>query len=125
MIDDDEEDKELFSETLFSIDASIECVKPYDGEQALQMLVDESNPLPAFICVDLNMPLMNGFDFLKAIKKSHLLRHIPVIIFTTSSDLKQKERAINLGASSFLTKPSSLKELKNELTKMISTHMPG
>ena len=80
MIDDDYEDQEFFSDTLFSIDPSIECITPYDGGQALQMLMGVSDPLPDLIFVDLNMPVMNGFEFLKAVKRLEPLQHIPVII---------------------------------------------
>jgi CheY-like chemotaxis protein len=125
MIDDDQEDQELFSDTLFSIDPSIVCIKPYDGEQALQMLTQASAALPDYIFVDLNMPVMNGFEFLEAIKKSPSLQHIPVIIYTTSANPKHKEQAMKLGASHFITKPSSLNELKNELKKLISNGVLG
>ena len=121
MIDDDSDDQELFSDTLSSIDPSVECITPNNGEQALQLLMGTSDPLPDFIFVDLNMPVMNGFEFLKAVKNLESLQHIPVIIYTTSSAPAHKEQAIKLGASHFLTKPTSMKELKNELEKLISS----
>ena len=120
MIDDDVEDQEIFADTLFSIDESIKCIKPFDGQQALGTLLKEGTILPDFIFVDLNMPTMNGYEFLKQIKDHQRLNHIPVIIYTTSSDRKDKEKAIRLGASSFITKPSELLELKRELEAVLS-----
>jgi CheY-like chemotaxis protein len=119
MVDDDEDDKEIFSDTLLSIDPSITCVTPLDGKQALQMLMVDSEQLPNVIFVDLNMPVMNGFEFLKAVKSLRSIRHIPVIIYSTSSDPRHKAQAFTLGASSFITKPSSMRVLKLELTSVI------
>jgi CheY-like chemotaxis protein len=121
MVDDDADDQQLFSDTLFSIDPSITCITKDGGEQALQVLIATDDALPDFIFVDLNMPAMNGFEFLEAVKHLPSLQHIPVIIYTTSSEPKQKEQAMKLGASGFLTKPSCMRELKNELQKLIST----
>ena len=121
MIDDDDEDQELFCDILSSIDPTIECIKPYNGEQAIDLLMGVSGPLPDLIFVDLNMPVMNGFEFLKVVKSSQSLHHIPVIIYTTSSDLNHK-KAMKLGASHFLTKPSSIQELKSQLKKLVLNH---
>ena len=114
MIDDDVEDQEMFSETLYSVDQSIKCIKSSDGRQALQTLLKES-VLPDYIFLDLNMPMMNGYEFLKEIKKHEKLNQIPVIIYTTSSESKHKDEVLNLGAASFITKPSDLSELKKLL----------
>ena len=119
MIDDDVEDQEIFTDTLFSIDESIQCVRPVDGRQALGALLKKGAVLPDLIFVDLNMPTMNGYEFLKEIKDHQRLNHIPVIIYTTSSDNKDKEKAKRLGASSFITKPSELLELKRKLEAVL------
>ena len=114
MIDDDVEDQEMFSETLYAVDQSIKCIKSSDGRQALQTLLKES-VLPDYIFLDLNMPMMNGYEFLKEIKKYEKLNQIPIIIYTTSAESKHKDEVLDLGAASFITKPSDLSELKKLL----------
>ena len=54
------------------------------------------------------MPVMNGIDALKQIKKDQNLKHIPVIIYSTSDGRAYKKMALNLGASTYFTKPTSI-----------------
>ena len=119
MIDDDVEDQEIFAETIFSIDPLIKCIVPIDGRQAIGSLLIKGAILPDFIFVDLNMPNMNGYEFLKEIKDQEHLNHIPVVVYTTSSDSKDREKAKRLGAHSFITKPSALLELRRELATIL------
>ena len=120
IVDDDNDDLEIFTEILSEIDDSIKCISFVNGREALNLLMEEGIILPDFIFVDLNMPVMNGFEFLKAIKKHDNLVGLPVIIYTTSSEQKHKDEVKRLGASSFITKPSDLHELKRELDKVIT-----
>ena len=115
MIDDDGDDQELFCQIATSIDHSIKCVSPSDGKEAFRLLLKEKAILPELIFLDLNMPGMSGFEFLKQIKNHNSLNHIPVIIYTTSAAAKDKEESVKLGAASFITKPSDLSELRQKL----------
>lgn len=121
MIDDDVEDQEIFIETLSEIDPLIKCFNFSNVRNALKAL-EEKIILPDLIFTDINMPLMDGYEFLKEIKKCNDLNHIPVIIYTTSSEVEHKQQSIKLGASSFLTKPSKILELKNNLETILSEH---
>jgi CheY-like chemotaxis protein len=118
MIDDDFEDQEIFRDVLKEVDPGIQCVLYSEAEEALEFLAKESR-LPDWIFVDLNMPVMNGFEFLKAVKKNKLLRDIPVVIYTTSNENSQKATARELGAFSFITKPSDLTLLKERLLDLL------
>ena len=91
MIDDDVEDQEIFLETLCEIDASIKCLNFFNGSDALNQLLNKGTILPDFIFIDLNMPVMNGYEFLKEVKTHKELIGLPVIIYTTSSEQKHKE----------------------------------
>ncbi len=83
-----------------------------NGEEALLMLrhTDETvfAGLPDIILLDLNMPKMNGFEFLKQIKENMDWRNIKVFILTTADEKEDKVRAQELGASGFITKPLKL-----------------
>jgi CheY-like chemotaxis protein len=74
---------------------------------------------PDLIFMDLNMPVMNGFDCLAYLKNKTELRDIPVVIFTTSETLSDINRTRQLGASWFMTKPNDFNVLCKKLDKII------
>ena len=76
--------------------------------EAMDMLYQER---PDVLLLDLMMPLVGGFDILKTMQSDRVLRHIPVIILTASSDPNHKLDALELGASDFLAKPVDPSEL--------------
>jgi len=118
--DDDPDDQELFIEALQEIDALCKCVTAFDGQEALNKLLNYSAYLPDFIFLDLNMPKMNGKECLSEIKKNNFLKDIPVIIYSTSSDKKDMHEAMELGAVFFLEKPNRFEELSRALKHIIS-----
>jgi CheY-like chemotaxis protein len=119
MIDDDMDDQEIFTEVLSIIDPSIPCLTFKDARQALYVLQEEGVILPGYIFVDLNMPRMNGFEFLIEIKGDLHLRHIPVFIYTTSSESAQREKALRCGAAAYIVKPSNMENLRKELEVLV------
>jgi CheY-like chemotaxis protein len=120
-VDDDEDDKEIFCLALQNADPSINCVVASDGREALALLKDRSL-VPDFIFLDLNMPVMNGKECLKEIRKQGHLNHVPVIIFSTSSADRDKEEAKALGASAFITKPPLVSLLAKKLSDVFNSH---
>ena len=119
IIDDDPDDQELFIEALKGLDDCCQCVTAFNGHEALQKLTNGMPALPDFIFLDLNMPLMNGFKCLEAIKNIAAVSHIPVIIYSTTSEKKAIEDCIKAGAFSFLIKPASLPVLIQYLKDLI------
>lgn len=119
IIDDDEDDKEMFCEVVTDISNVNRCLSASNGQEALQSL-QNSHALPDFIFLDLNMPRMNGKQCLVQLKKIERLAPIPVIIYSTSKVEADKEETKELGADYFLTKPSSTKVLKKELEFVFS-----
>ncbi len=79
LIDDDEDDQFMFKEVIESINPTLQCETATNGKIALDKL-KVSASLPDIIFLDLNMPVMNGFDFLIQIKKENQLNEIPVVI---------------------------------------------
>jgi CheY-like chemotaxis protein len=112
-IDDDEDDRFLFAEALRSINPAIICDMAEDGLEALKIL--EAPLLPDYIFLDLNMPVMNGFECLAEIKKNTRLQHIHVIIYSTSKNDRDVERIKNLGAISYIKKPADFKDLCDKI----------
>lgn len=106
IIDDDEDDR-FFMEHVFKADSPYtQLYLAADGQQALDLLTS-TQPLPDVILLDLNMPGLSGFEVLKHLKQSAFYKSIPVIILTTSNADADQERAHQLGATEFITKPTT------------------
>lgn len=88
-----------------------------DGMDALEKLPAEKVDL---IITDLNMPNMDGFEFIRTLRENPDYQDIPVIILTSLSDEASKERGLKSGAHSYLMKPFSLEKIQYEVSKYIS-----
>jgi CheY-like chemotaxis protein len=75
-----------------------------NGEEALRHLRDVNKELPCLILLDLNMPRMNGLEFLSIIKKDEHYKKIPVVILTTSQDHDDKSKSFELGVAGYMVK---------------------
>ena len=118
LIDDDIEDQEIFNSALSIVSDSIECVCFVNAKEALLKL-DANELNPDVIFLDLNMPLMSGQEFLMKIKSIDHLKAIPVIIFSTSSNLSTITATKELGAIDFITKPNRFDALIEILKPII------
>ena len=81
----------------------------YDGQEALDTL--ESQPDIDLVLLDLMMPVLSGLDVLARIRSTERLKHLPCIILTAAGQEAQHQKAMELGATEFLTKPFSPKKL--------------
>jgi CheY-like chemotaxis protein len=102
--------------TKAGIDAPLHFVT--DGQEAVEYLKGErafadrsKHPLPALLLLDLSMPRLNGFDVLEWVRGQPGLCRLPVVIFTSSQQSKDVNRAYELGANSYLVKPHALSNL--------------
>jgi CheY-like chemotaxis protein len=124
LIDDDEDDREIFEMALRLADASYTLKSAKNGVEALKLFDESSDFTTNYIFVDLNMPYMTGNECLAAIKQIPRMVHVPVIIYTTSSSGKDAEDALALGATHFLVKPSSIGALTLALTAIFKGESP-
>lgn len=104
LIDDDEDDREIFLTVIRENASSLVCNVAEDGREALDKLTQEFIK-PDLIFLDLNMPRMNGREFLTEIKKFDGLCDIPVVILSTRADKETLSETRNLGAQHFISKP--------------------
>jgi CheY-like chemotaxis protein len=88
-----------------------------NGELALHFLRDALKPIPGLILLDLNMPRMNGVDFLKVVKNDPNLRRIPVVVLTTSKEQSDRSATFSLGVAGYMAKGVDYPEF----TEMIRT----
>jgi CheY-like chemotaxis protein len=118
IIDDDEDDRDLFLYALAKVNPAVLCLTFADAEDALRDL-NKASLVPDMIFLDLNLPRLSGRQFLVELKKYPTLKNIPVVIYTTSSIEKDIEETKQLGATHFLTKPYSIPELCKALSQII------
>jgi CheY-like chemotaxis protein len=116
LVDDDFEDQMFFRTALEQINWETKCSFANNGIDALRLVEDEQ---PDIIFLDLNMPLMNGFEFMQQFRQ--LDKETPVVIFTTSEDDKDISEAHKCGAQGFFTKPSGYVKLKEVLTDILDS----
>lgn len=115
IIDDDNDDREFFCEAIEAIDEQIVCYAEINGRKALENLDSEKIENPDVIFLDVNMPLMDGWECLRRLKSKESYKSIPVIMYSTTSNTEDLEKAHLMGAISFLVKPSDIKSLKKSL----------
>lgn len=116
LIDDDSDDQEFFRIATRSVGFDVDLMIAESGIDALDLL-DVVDVIPDCVFLDLNMPKMNGREFLKKIKSMDILKEIPVLIYSTSKEAKDKTDMILLGATQFITKPNSIAELTTVLKR--------
>lgn len=120
LIDDDEDDYYFFKTVLETFEHHIELAYDQDGETAVKRLSNENSEAPDLLFLDWNMPKWTGKQCLTAIRKLAGYSDIPIIVYSTSKETKDKEDAKQLGASYFLSKPASINQLFNELNYIFS-----
>ena len=120
LADDDEDDRMIFGDIVQQMELNITFNTVSDGEQLIQKLTDCRFPLPDLIFLDLNMPNKNGKECLKEIKTHPCLKHLHVIIYSTSAAEKDVRDAYEHGASLYIQKPSNIKGLRKTLAKTLS-----
>jgi two-component system, chemotaxis family, chemotaxis protein CheY len=86
-----------------------------DGQEAYEFLAKE---LPDAIILDINMPRMDGFEFLRKIKADDAYSALPVMMLTTEGQDKDRERAQSLGAGHYIVKPFKPSELIAAVEKL-------
>jgi len=117
LIDDDPDDQLFFRDAIELMHPELLCEVVSSCKEAFTTLTKP--PPPEFIFMDLNMPVMNGFDCLVYLKNQELYREIPIVIFTTSKNLQDISRTRQLGARYFMTKPDDFNVLCKKLNKII------
>ena len=99
------EDNELNREMLCAmLEDRYNVLQAENGKEGLEVLQENYRDI-SIIVLDVQMPVMNGYEFLHAVKDDDLLKEIPVIVATGSSDIEEEERCLELGATDFVIKP--------------------
>ena len=120
LADDDADDRMLARDALKESRLANDLRYVENGEELMDYLhrrgayeKPETSPTPGLILLDLNMPRKDGREALREIKSDPDLRHIPVVVLTTSKAEEDIYRTYNLGVNSFITKPVTFEGLVN------------
>ena len=114
LIDDDDDDQFIFLTALENVAPDRHCDISNNALEAFQYLRARGE-IPEMIFLDLNMPMINGFEFLLILKSDPRFSPVPVIIFSTSDNPEDQARAKELGALQFITKTADIELLKKDL----------
>lgn len=115
VIDDSATNNILLSAVLESSGFEFEVAK--NVLEAFRFLESESFDL---VLLDLLMPELNGFDFLKSVRAEEQTKNLPIIVISAATDIENKKKAKDLGADCFLDKPIDIEVLLDEMNKILS-----
>ena len=120
LIAEDDEDTRFFLERSLQKAGVRNPVKIVnDGQQALDYLQkDDSHKTPRIVLLDIKMPGVDGFDVLKRVRADPRLSRLPVVMLSNSNDGRDVNRAYDLGANSYVVKPSDPDQLQSVLTRI-------
>ena len=104
LIEDDDVDVMTVKRALRDLKLTNQLVPIGDGEEAIEYLRNESAAKPCLVLLDLNMPKMDGAEFLKIVKADKVLKKIPVVILTTSNSDRDVIESFELGAAGYMVK---------------------
>jgi CheY-like chemotaxis protein len=115
IVDDDRDDQFMLKKIFKTILPSADIAQAYNGDECLRYLEAHAHHLPDLITMDLNMPLVNGFEATEQIKGNESVKHIPLVVLTTSDRAIDKEAALKGGADAYYVKPVIYEELQKAL----------
>ncbi|WP_018343937.1 response regulator [Cytophaga aurantiaca] len=120
LADDDEDDRLFFQDALSAVCNDVNLTIAKNGIELMDILYLPPSPLPDVIFLDLNMPTKNGFECLEEIKKNETLKHLPVIIFSTTVQEEAVNKVYKEGANFYIRKPDNFNQLKKILKKVLT-----
>ena len=110
LIEDDSVDVMTVKRALKDLSIANTLVHSVNGEEALEYLRNDGNNEPGIILLDLNMPKMNGIEFLEVVKADKTLKKIPVVVLTTSKNERDILETFELSAAGYIVKPADYKK---------------
>lgn len=105
LVEDDRVDAMTVKRAIRQIKMHHPLIHAENGEEALEYLTNPSNEKPWIILLDLNMPKMNGIEFLQVAKKDDTLKSIPVVVLTTSKEQQDRIETFKFGVAGYMIKP--------------------
>lgn len=127
LADDDRDDRDLFTQALKNVDPPVAGITVPNGQEALDYL-KTNRARVRLIFLDINMPVMNGWQCLTELKQAPRLKSIPVLMYSTSTRQSDIQRSKDLGAHGLLSKPDNFTVLKSTvkiLSEIVNKQNPS
>jgi CheY-like chemotaxis protein len=114
LVEDDCVDAMAVARALKYLGVANKLVHKANGEEALEYLRTETKP--CVVLLDLNMPVMNGLEFLEVVKADEILKGIPIVVLTTSNAKEDIAKSFKLGAAEYIVKCPDYKEFLEKIS---------
>ena len=118
LIEDDQIEVMKLQRTISKLGLKHTIIEAKNGEDALEILQSEQK-LPDIILLDLNMPRMNGIEFLAILKNDSQLRYLPTIILTTSENRADLLKCYEAGIAGYVIKPLRYEDYESKMKKVM------
>jgi CheY-like chemotaxis protein len=105
LVEDDDVDAMTITRAVEDLKVTGALTRVTNGEEALEYLRSPGNEKPCLIFLDMNMPRMNGAEFLKIVKSDEMLKKIPVVVLTTSNEKRDIADSFDSGVAGYIVKP--------------------
>jgi len=119
LVDDDMIEKMKMNRAISKLNLNHKITNANNGVEAFKYL-SETDKLPDIILLDLNMPRINGIEFLSILKSDSRIKHIPTIILTTSNNNRDLLECYKIGVSGYILKPLKYEEYVGKIEKLLS-----
>jgi CheY-like chemotaxis protein len=122
LIEDDPGHARLVEKNLRRSNVMGEIVMLRDGQEAIDYFFDDQDDAaldtPVLVLLDLNLPILDGYQVLERLKHDERTRHIPVIILTTADDAREIDHCYDLGCNICITKPVDYEQFSDAICKL-------
>jgi CheY-like chemotaxis protein len=122
LIDDDEDELDIFMEAISKINVSSKCTYASNAERAIEIL---KYLVPDYIFLDINMPKTNGFECLKRIRQNQALQNTCIVMYSNGVDEEIFKKAATEGANACIRKTSSIAALSQAIQNLFYQHKPA
>ena len=119
LIEDDMIEVMKLNRTISSLNLKHKIIEANNGEEALKIL-EEKDRLPDIILLDLNMPKINGIEFLKILKNDNRFKYLPTIVLTTSNNKRDLLACFEIGIAGYVLKPLKYEDYVFKMEKLLA-----
>lgn len=119
LIEDDIIEVMKFKRVLSNLQFNHTIIEANNGEEALKLL-NLKDQMPNIILLDLNMPKIDGIEFLSGLKKIDSFSHIPTVVLTTSSNYKDLKECYKIGIAGYILKPLDYEKYVNKIESLFN-----
>ncbi len=120
IVEDNPADAKTLRVALSRRDPEIETVVLEDGARALEYFSDTETETPELVLLDLNLPIVSGFEVLEFLKSDPQLKKLPVVVLSGSSTQQEIERCYAAGANSYICKPTGIQQVFDMASELVS-----